>query len=108
MPAQRADRRDDRCGPAREDLADVSAVDALAPFVDVDTTFLDLVTKLRRERRDRVPGYSFEDRAGELGRHHGAVVEHEPQVHAAELLDPTALDRVEEQDLLAAVRDGLL
>ena len=33
-----------------------------------------------------------------------AVVEHEEHVHAAQLLDPAALDGVEEHDLVAAVR----
>ena len=34
---------------------------------------------------------------------HRAVVEHEEDVHAAQFLDPAALDRVEEHDLVAAV-----
>src|SRR3954467_11573874 len=38
----------------------------------------------------------------------GAVVEEEPVVHPAELLQPAPLDRIEEQHLLAAVVDCLL
>ena len=34
-----------------------------------------------------------------------AVVEDEEDVHAAQLLDPAPLDRVEEHDLVAAVAD---
>ena len=36
-----------------------------------------------------------------------AVVEDEEDVHAAQFLDPAALDRVEEDDLVAAVADRL-
>src|ERR1019366_10753913 len=57
---------------------------------------------------DRIAGHALEDRAGPRWRHQSSVVEDEVDVHAAELFDPALLDRVEENDLVAPVRAGLL
>ena len=53
-----------------------------------------------------VAGDAGQDRA-ERRRRERAVVEHEEDVHAAELLDVAALDGIEEDDLIAAVLDRL-
>src|SRR6478735_159895 len=106
-PVQAADRGDDRGGAAGEDLRDPAAGDAVAPLVDGELPLLDLMAELAGELYDRRAGDALEDRAG-LGRDDVPVVVHEVHVHAAELLDVLALLAVEEDDLVAAVRAGLL
>jgi len=55
---------------------------------------------------DRIAGDARQDRA-ERRRQQRTVVEHKEDVHATEFLDVAALDRIEENDLIAAVIDGL-
>ena len=59
------------------------------------------------EGEDRVAGDAGQDGAAERRGQHRAVVEHEEDVHAAELLDPAPFGGVEEDDLVAAVLDRL-
>src|SRR5262249_43544240 len=59
------------------------------------------------EPDERVAGDAGQDRAGQRRRDHRVVVHHEEDVHAAELIHVTSLHGVEEDDLVAAVADGL-
>ena len=103
----RADRRHHRRGAARERLDQPSACRFGAPLVDRVALFAHLDALRACKRQDRVAGDAGQDRAGQRGRRHAAVVEHEEDVHAAQFLDPAALGRVEEDHLVAAVADRL-
>src|SRR5258708_39280763 len=101
-----ADRRDDGRRAAGEGLFQLSAGGLGAPLVDRVGLLAHPRAGILRERDDRIAGDARQDRA-ERRRRERTVVEHEEDIHAAEFLDVAALDRIEENDLIAAVIDGL-
>src|SRR6202171_6438483 len=101
-----ADRRDDGRRAAGEGLFQLSAGGISAPLVDRVGLLAHARAGILRERDDRIAGDARQDGA-ERRRRERTVVEHEEDVHAAEFLDVATLDRIEENDLIAAVIDGL-
>src|SRR4029079_12055381 len=75
----------------------------VAPLVDGDSAFVNLVADILGQLEDRRARDALEDGAGQLGGHDRAVLQDEVEVHPAELLDPPALHGVQERDLVAAV-----
>ena len=78
-----------------------------APLVDPVAFLADRQPFVAQELDQAVAGDAGQDRAGQRRGDHAAVVEHEEQVHAAQFLDPLALDRVEEHDLVVPLGDRL-
>src|ERR1700682_6066049 len=101
-----ADRRDDGRRAAGERLFQLAAGGIGAPLVDRVGLLAHARARILRQRDDRIAGDAGQDGA-ERRRRERTVVEHEEDVHAAEFLDVAALDRIEENDLIAAVTDGL-
>src|ERR1700720_721830 len=93
-------------GPAHVASLQLSAGGVGAPLVDRVGLLAHARAGILRERDDRIAGDARQDRA-ERRRQQRTVVEHEEDVHAAEFLDVAALDRIEENDLIAAVINGL-
>src|ERR1700682_2211069 len=101
-----ADRRDDGRRAAGEGLFQLSAGGGGAPLVERVGFLAHARAAILRERDNRIAGDARQDRA-ERRRQQRTIVEREEDVHAAEFLDVAALDRIEENDLIAAVIDGL-
>ena len=101
-----ADWRDDGRRAAGEGLFQLAAGCVGAPLVDRIGLLAHARAGFLGERDDRIPCDARQDGA-ERRRQQRTVVEHEEHVHAAELLDIAALDRVEEHDLIAAMLDRL-
>jgi len=79
----------------------------LAPFAENVRLLANRDAFALRHGDDRGARDAGQDRAADRWRLHRAVVEHEEDVHAAELLDPAPLDGVDKHHLLAAVLGGL-
>src|SRR5579872_4631532 len=101
-----ANRRDDGGGAAGKRLLQLSAGGVFAPPVDPVGLFADIRPGILHERDDRIAGDARQDRA-QRRRYHRTVLEHEEDVHAAEFLDIAALERIEENDLIATAIDRL-
>src|SRR5438445_23983 len=102
----RADRRDDRGGAAREDFGEGAVGTARLPLFDADATFLDLITEVFAERQQGVSSDAWQQGAGEVRGQQsrpGSAAEDEEEVHATHLLNPVVLDRIEPDDLVAAL-----
>ena len=70
------------------------------PLVDRITFLANGDPLVTGERDQAVAGDAGQDRAGQRRRDQRAIVEDEEDVHAAQLLDPALLGRVEEHDLV--------
>src|SRR4051812_42660911 len=64
VPGDPADRSDDRRRPTGEHLGDPPGLDPVVPGLDREAALLHLVTDRAGELDDRLPGDTFEDRAG--------------------------------------------
>src|SRR6266567_5965971 len=105
------DRGDDRGGAAREHLGNLAGLAPRPPLLHRDRALAGRDAQVRRQREHRVPGDPGQQRAGQRWRLDPRVLASavdEEQVHPAHLLDPAVLDRIEPDDLVTAVVDGLL
>ena len=102
-----ADRGHDRGGAAGEGFGQAAARGVGAPLVDAIGLFAHRQALVAGDADDRIAGDAGQNRAGQRRGDHRSVVEHEEDVHAAQFLDPATLDRVEEHDLVAPLRDRL-
>ena len=103
-----AQRHDDGGGAAGEDLGDRPGGDVGQQALQADRVLHDLAPGVGQERDDGAAGRALQDRARQARGAHGAVGAHDHDVHAAELLEIGLGHVVEEADLLAALRGGLL
>ncbi len=101
-----ADGRDHRGGAAGEDLGQRTGRGVLAPLLEGDGALLGGVAEVPGDLEEGVAGDALQDGAGER-RGDDPVAVDEGDVHAAALLDLGAGDRVEVDDLVAAVCGGL-
>ncbi len=108
LALQLADRGHHGGGAAGEDLGDLARGHALAPFVDAHLALDHVHAAIACQLQDAVAGDALEDAAGQRRGDQAAVAHHQEHVHAAQLFQVLALDRVQEQHLRAALRLRLL
>ena len=101
-------RHDDGGGPTGEDLTDSARLDVCKQSLQADGLLHDVAPGFAQQADDGAASAALEDRPGQARCAHGPVGVDDHEVHAAELLDVLLRDVVEEADLVAALRVGLL
>ena len=92
-----SDRGDDRSGTAGEDLRELARAHSVKHLVDAELALHRLQAEIRGHLEDGPTGDTAQDRARQLRGDELAVLADGHEVHAAELLDPAVLDRVDEE-----------
>src|SRR5207244_12743790 len=93
-------------GAAGKSLFQLAAGGVRTPLLDRVGLLAHLLAGIPGKLNDGVAGDTRQDGA-ERRRRERTILEHEEDVHAAEFLDIAALDRIEEDDLVAAALDRL-